>query len=55
MEKYDVVVVGAGAGGVFLTYELCRRKFSGTVLALERGRAWSSGTARSARERRKRV
>ena len=37
MEKYDVVVVGAGAGGVFLTYELCRRKFSGTVLVLEKG------------------
>lgn len=37
MENYDVVVVGAGAGGVFLTYELYRRKFAGTVLVLEKG------------------
>ena len=37
MENYDVVVVGAGAGGVFLTYELYRRQFAGTVLVLEKG------------------
>ena len=37
MEKYDVILVGAGAGGVFLTYELCRRNCAAKVLVLEKG------------------
>ena len=37
MEKYDVIVVGAGAGGVFLTYELFRRNCAASVLVLEKG------------------
>ena len=37
MENYDIVVVGAGAGGVFLTYELCRKNCPAKVLVLEKG------------------
>ena len=37
MEKYDVIVVGAGAGGVFLTYELCSKNCCAKVLVLEKG------------------
>ena len=37
MEKYDVIVVGAGASGVFMSYELAKLDINARVLVLERG------------------
>lgn len=34
---YDVIIVGAGAGGVFMTYELAKLNTSAKVLVLEKG------------------
>ncbi|MCI9447012.1 MAG: FAD-dependent oxidoreductase [Lachnospiraceae bacterium] len=38
MEKYDVVIVGAGPSGIFCAYELIRQKPGLRVLLLEKGR-----------------
>ena len=37
MEKYDVIIIGAGPGGIFCAYELKRRKPDIKVLMLEKG------------------
>ncbi len=37
MEKYDIVIVGAGASGVFASYELTRRKNHAKILLLDKG------------------
>ncbi len=37
MKQYDIIIVGAGAGGVFLSYELARLNVDASVLVLERG------------------
>ncbi len=37
MEYYDIIAVGAGAGGVFLTYELHRLGCAAKILVLEKG------------------
>ena len=37
--RYDVIIVGAGAGGVFASYELTRLGGAESVLLLEKGRA----------------
>lgn len=38
MEKYDVIIVGAGPSGIFCAYELIRQRPSLRVLMLEKGR-----------------
>ena len=37
MNKYDVIVIGAGASGVFLSYELTKLENKATVLMLDKG------------------
>ena len=37
MEKYDVIIVGAGAAGVFAAYELTRRENKADILMIEEG------------------
>lgn len=37
MKKYDVIIVGAGASGVFMAYELTKIKNNAKVLMLEKG------------------
>jgi uncharacterized protein len=37
MKKYDIIVVGAGAAGVFMSYELTRRNNNATVLIIDKG------------------
>lgn len=38
MKKYDVIIVGAGAGGVFASYELTKLDSDANVLMIEKGR-----------------
>ncbi|MBQ1501356.1 MAG: NAD(P)/FAD-dependent oxidoreductase [Firmicutes bacterium] len=38
MEKYDIIIVGAGAAGVFAAYELTRRENKARILMIEKGR-----------------
>ena len=38
MEQYDIIIVGAGAAGVFAAYELTYRDNNASVLMIERGR-----------------
>lgn len=37
MKKYDIIVVGAGAAGVFMSYELTKRNNNATVLIIDKG------------------
>lgn len=37
MQNYDVIIVGAGASGVFMSYELTKRNNNAKVLVLDRG------------------
>lgn len=37
MKKYDIIIIGAGAGGVFMSYELARLDCNLNVLMLEKG------------------
>ena len=37
--KYDVIIIGAGPGGIFCAYELMRRKKELKVLVVEKGRS----------------
>lgn len=37
MEKFDIIIVGAGASGVFMSYELALRKSGARVLMIEKG------------------
>jgi hypothetical protein len=37
MKKYDVIVIGAGASGVFLSYELTKLENKATILMLDKG------------------
>ncbi|MDR3364560.1 MAG: NAD(P)/FAD-dependent oxidoreductase [Clostridiales Family XIII bacterium] len=39
MSSYDIIIVGAGAGGVFASYELAKLDSGKSVLLLEKGRA----------------
>ncbi len=39
MKKYDIIIVGAGASGVFLSYELTKIPNSASVLVLDKGAA----------------
>ncbi len=37
MEKYDIIIAGAGASGVFLSYELTKRENTARILMLDKG------------------
>ena len=37
MKKYDIIVVGAGAAGVFISYEFARRGIDASVLVIDKG------------------
>ena len=37
MKHYDIIVVGAGAGGVFIAYELAKLDIDASVLIIDRG------------------
>ncbi len=37
MKEYDIIIVGAGAAGVFMSYELTRRQNSARVLMIDKG------------------
>lgn len=37
MKKYDVIIVGAGASGVFMSYELTKRENKAKVLMIDKG------------------
>ena len=36
-QKYDVIIIGAGPGGIFSAYELCRRQPHLKIVMLESG------------------
>ena len=38
MKKYDIIIVGAGASGVFMSYELTKIKNNAKVLMIEKGK-----------------
>lgn len=37
MKKYDIIIAGAGASGVFMSYELTKQENSATVLMIDKG------------------
>ncbi|MGE4548540.1 MAG: NAD(P)/FAD-dependent oxidoreductase [Intestinibacillus sp.] len=37
MQKYNIVIIGAGPAGIFTALELRRRKFAGSILMVEQG------------------
>ena len=37
MKEYDIIVVGSGAGGVFIAYELAKLDIDASVLILDKG------------------
>jgi uncharacterized FAD-dependent dehydrogenase len=37
MKKYDIIIIGAGAGGVFLSYEMTKLDINANVLLIEKG------------------
>ena len=39
MNKYDVIIIGAGPSGIFCAYELMRQKSDMKVLMIEKGRS----------------
>ena len=42
MNKYDVIIIGAGPSGIFCAYELMRQKPDMKVLMIEKGRSIES-------------
>ena len=38
-KKYDVIIIGAGPGGIFCAYELMEKKPDLKVLMIEKGRS----------------
>ena len=45
MEKYDLIIVGAGPAGIFTAVELLRRGSKKKILLVEKGKPVESGTA----------
>ena len=37
MKKYDIIIVGAGASGVFMSYELTKLDVNASVLMIDKG------------------
>lgn len=37
MKKYDIIIVGAGAGGVFMSYELTKLNVNAKILMMDKG------------------
>ena len=37
MEKYDIIIAGAGASGVFMAYELTRLENNARVMMIDKG------------------
>ena len=37
MKQYDIIIAGAGASGVFMSYELAKLKVNAKVLVLDKG------------------
>ncbi|MDD6191120.1 MAG: NAD(P)/FAD-dependent oxidoreductase [Firmicutes bacterium] len=37
MKKYDIIIVGAGAGGVFMSYELAKMNTGAEILVIDKG------------------
>ena len=37
MKQYDIIVVGAGAAGVFMSYEMAKLGINASVLVLDKG------------------
>ena len=37
MKQYDIIIVGAGASGVFMSYELAKLNTNARVLVLDKG------------------
>ncbi len=42
MKQYDIIIIGAGAGGVFMSYELVKLGVNASVLMLDKGAALES-------------
>ena len=42
MKEYDIIIVGAGASGVFMSYELTKIKNSAKVLMIDKGKTLAS-------------
>ncbi len=47
MEKYDLIIVGAGPAGIFTAVELLRHGSKKKILLVEKGKPWKSATAPS--------
>ena len=48
MKKYDIIIVGAGASGVFMSYELAKLDIDASVLMLDKGaQATASSVSRA--------
>ena len=45
MEKYDLIIVGAGPAGIFTAVELLRRGSKKHILLVEKGKPVESATA----------
>ena len=37
MKKYDIIIAGAGASGVFMSYELTKEKNQAKILMIDKG------------------
>ena len=37
MKKYDIIIVGAGASGVFMSYELAKLDTDASILVIDKG------------------
>ena len=51
MNKYDVIIIGAGPSGIFCAYELMRQKPDMKVLMIEKGRSIEKRQCPKARQR----
>lgn len=45
MEKYDLIIVGAGPAGIFTAVELLRHGSKKHILLVEKASRWKSATA----------
>ena len=45
VKEYDIVIVGAGASGVFMSYELTKLDNDASILMLTKAPLWKKGSA----------